>query len=108
MFPGVDVFSRAMSVLCQWCCGSDCIFCCLNRVLGPQSQASGEAVVSSWGGSGFESALTLLPRIVWKGTARVASVTVKQGLLPSRQAVLHGAEWTELLFSQFLPAVIQV
>lgn len=50
--------------------------------------------------------LSLLPRLVWKGTVRVASMTMMQGL-PSRQ-VLHGAEWAELLFPQFLPAVIQV
>lgn len=52
-------------------CGSDCNFSCLKRVLGPlkKSQALGEAVVSSWSRSGFESAsqLELTPKACLEG-----------------------------------------
>lgn len=68
-FLCTGVFSHAVSVLCRCCCGSDCNYCCLKRVLGLQSQALGEAAVSSWGGSGFESApqLGLTPKACLEG-----------------------------------------
>lgn len=77
----------------------------LNKSLQAQSQALGEIPVSRWSGSGFVSAPHL--ELVWSGAVRVASVTEKQVLSP-RLAVPHGAEQKELLFPQFMLAVIQV
>lgn len=57
---------------------------------------------------GQHSSSSLLQRLVWRGAVRMASVTVKQGLLLYRQAVPRGAEQQELFFSQLMLAVILV